>query len=96
VVELVRADADRAAVAAFAQIRDLLGELPTERLTVAQVAAAHRIASDAADHLGGEGAVEALQKIYDWCHMAGDGMAGKISDEALRALGIDPDAGGSR
>jgi len=42
------------AVQAFTQIRDLLGELTVERLTVAQVAAAHRIASDAADHLRGQ------------------------------------------
>jgi hypothetical protein len=53
VVEVVPTVHLRVAVDALGQIRDLLGELQRERLTVAQVAAAHRIASDAADHLGG-------------------------------------------
>jgi len=38
------------------------------------------------------GAVDALQAIYNRHHMNGDGSAGKVSGEALRALGIDPDA----
>jgi hypothetical protein len=41
------------------------------------------------------GAVEALQAIYDRHHMTGDGSAGRISGDALRRLGIDPDAGGT-
>jgi hypothetical protein len=40
-----------------------------------------------------QGAVDALQAIYDRHHMAGDGSAGKVSGDALRALGIDPDGG---
>jgi hypothetical protein len=39
------------------------------------------------------GAVSALQSIYDRHHMNGDGSAGQVSSDALRALGIDPDAG---
>jgi hypothetical protein len=39
------------------------------------------------------GAVSALQSIYDHHHMNGDGSAGQVSSDALRALGIDPDAG---
>lgn len=38
------------------------------------------------------GAVDALQAIYDRHHMQGDGSAGAVSGDALRALGIDPDA----
>jgi hypothetical protein len=53
VIEVVPAEQLRGAVQALEQIRDLLGELREERLTVAQVAAAWRIASDAADHLEG-------------------------------------------
>jgi hypothetical protein len=40
-------------VRVFVRIRDLLGGT-AQRLVVAQVAAAHRMASDAADHLGDE------------------------------------------
>jgi hypothetical protein len=40
-----------------------------------------------------QGAVEALQSIYDRHHMAGDGSAGQVAGDALRALGIDPDRG---
>jgi hypothetical protein len=53
-VRYVPADTYRGAVEAFGQIRDLLGELREKRLTVAQVAAAFQIASDASDHLGGQ------------------------------------------
>jgi hypothetical protein len=41
------------------------------------------------------GAVEALRAIYDRHHMVGDGSAGQVSGDALRALGIDPDLGES-
>jgi hypothetical protein len=37
-------------------------------------------------------AEEALQEIYDRHHMTGDGSAGRVSGDALRRLGIDPDA----
>lgn len=48
------AEQHREAVKAFEQIRDHLAELTAERLTVAQIAAAHRIAADAAEYLGGQ------------------------------------------
>jgi DnaJ-class molecular chaperone len=45
----------------------------------------------ASDH---QEATDALQAIYDRHHMNGDGSAGKVSGDSLRALGIDPDAAG--
>jgi hypothetical protein len=52
---------------------------------------AMREADDLREQL--RGAVSALQSIYDRHHMNGDGSAGQVSSDALRALGIDPDAG---